>query len=242
MCFDRKTARRLGATDETLPRIHSAIVARRSHCARGNAGIRFGFNADKIPEHSPRLLGSFSPQRPISRSATLFLSSVAGVQAASDRGTSALAGASRPLPVIHAGRKAPREGLSTKGGKQCPVYLANKQARKALSDYLHARAGAERVKPLPNAPLFRSGKAGAFTPNTMQMLFKRLFVAASLPDASSHSGRRTFATSLIERGIDIKAVSKLKGHGSISMSAKYAEDNPVRLHRISEEVQLILRY
>ena len=126
----------------------------------------------------------------------------------------------------------------TKGGKQRHVYLANKHARRALSDYLNARSSAERIKPAPNAPLFRSGKGGAFTPNTMQMLFKRLFVAAGLPDASSHSGRRTFATSLIERGVDIKAVSTLMGHGSVGMTARYVEDNPVRLRRICEEVSL----
>lgn len=129
----------------------------------------------------------------------------------------------------------------TKGGKQRHVYLANKHARRALSEYLDARSSIERVKPIPSAPLFRSGKGGAFTPNTMQMLFKRLFIAAGLPDASSHSGRRTFATSLIERGVDIKAVSTLMGHASVGMTARYVEDNPVRLRRISEEIQLGLR-
>lgn len=129
----------------------------------------------------------------------------------------------------------------TKGGKQRLVYLANKHARKSLADYLSVRSSTERVKPPPNAPLFRSGKGGAFTPNTMQMLFKRIFVAAGLPDASSHSGRRTFATSLIERGVDIKAVSTLMGHASVGMTARYVEDNPARLRRISEEVQLGLR-
>ena len=129
----------------------------------------------------------------------------------------------------------------TKGGKQRLVYLTNKNARKSLSDYLTARASAEGIRPLPNAPLFRSGKGGAFTPNTMQMLFKRLFVAAGLTDASSHSRRRTFATSLIERGVDIKAVSTLMGHGSVGMTARYVEDNPMRLRRISEEVQIGLR-
>ena len=129
----------------------------------------------------------------------------------------------------------------TKGGKQRLVYPVNKHARRSLSDYLAARSRDERVKLLPNAPLFRSGKGGSFTPNTMQMLFKRLFIAAGLTEASSHSGRRTFATSLIERGVDIKAVSTLMGHCSVGMTARYVEDNPARLRRISEDVQLGLR-
>jgi integrase/recombinase XerD len=48
--------------------------------------------------------------------------------------------------------------------------------------------------------------------------------------------RRTFATRLIERGVDIKAVSRLMGHANISMTAQYVEDNPVRLKRIAEEL------
>ncbi len=48
----------------------------------------------------------------------------------------------------------------------------------------------------------------------------------------------TFATKLIERGVDIKAVFRLMGHSSISMTAQYVEDNPVRLKRIAEELNL----
>lgn len=126
----------------------------------------------------------------------------------------------------------------TKGGRQRLIYLSNKDARKALTEYLQIRFQSEVVKPHPEAPLFKSGKGGAFTPNTLQMLFKHLYVAAGLPDASSHSGRRTFATSLIERGVDIKAVSRLMGHSSVGMTARYVEDNPMRLRRICEEVRL----
>jgi integrase/recombinase XerD len=72
----------------------------------------------------------------------------------------------------------------------------------------------------------------------MQMLFKRMYRWAGLDHASSHSGRRTFATSLIERGVDIKAVSSLMGHSSVAMTARYVQDNPIRLRRICEEVNV----
>jgi integrase/recombinase XerD len=72
----------------------------------------------------------------------------------------------------------------------------------------------------------------------MQMLFKRMYIWAGLDQASSHSGRRTFATSLIEQGADIKAVSTLMGHASVAMTARYVEENPVRLRRMCEGVQL----
>ncbi len=54
--------------------------------------------------------------------------------------------------------------------------------------------------------------------------------------ASSHSGRRTFATTLIEKGVDIKAVSTLMGHASTAVTGRYVEDNPVRLKQISASI------
>ncbi|MEO8059584.1 MAG: site-specific integrase [Burkholderiales bacterium] len=127
---------------------------------------------------------------------------------------------------------------TTKGGKQRLVYLTNKDVRRALAAYVDGRRNDEPVALLPTAPLFKSRKGGGFSPNTMQMLFKRLYRAAGLDHASSHSGRRTFATSLIERGVDIKAVSTLMGHSTVAMTARYVDDNPIRLRRVCEEISL----
>ena len=125
---------------------------------------------------------------------------------------------------------------TTKGRKQRLVYLTNKEVRKALAAYLNERHEADPLSLLPHLALFKSQKGGGFTPNTMQMLFKRMYRWAGLDHASSHSGRRTFATSLIEQGVDIKAVSNLMGHASVSMTARYVEDNPLRLSRICQDV------
>jgi len=127
---------------------------------------------------------------------------------------------------------------TTKGRKQRLVYLTNKDVRKALATYLDERRRTEAIIAYPLTPLFKSRKGGAFTPNTMQMLFKKMYRWAGLDQASSHSGRRTFATSLIEQGVDIKAVSSLMGHASVSMTARYVEDNPLRLRRICQDVSI----
>lgn len=126
---------------------------------------------------------------------------------------------------------------ATKGGKQRLLYLSNKDVRRALLDYLKERTAEEDEQPHPEAPLFKSQKGGAFSPNTMQMLFKKMYVSAGIDSASSHSGRRTFATSLIERGVDIKAVSSLMGHSTVAMTAHYVADNPIRLRKICEDIQ-----
>lgn len=47
----------------------------------------------------------------------------------------------------------------------------------------------------------------------------QIYKNAGIVSAGSHSARRLFATKIIERDIDIKAVSRLMGHASISMTA-----------------------
>lgn len=46
---------------------------------------------------------------------------------------------------------------------------------------------------------------------------------------SSHSGRRSFATMLIEGGADIYSVKELLGHSSIATTLVYLTASPERL-------------
>ena len=120
----------------------------------------------------------------------------------------------------------------TKGAKPRTLFLTHPQVRTALKEYLDDRREREGILFNRLAPLFKSQKCSRFSPNTMQQLFHRLHHAAGLDGARSHSGRRWFATELISKGVDLKAVSVLMGHSSVSMTAQYAEDNPQRLRRI----------
>ncbi len=124
----------------------------------------------------------------------------------------------------------------TKGEKQRHIYLTNPRVQKALLDYIEERKQDNKHSFSYHSPLFLSQKGDKFSPNALQQLFSQLYKQAGIVGASSHSGRRTFCTRLIERGVDIKAVSRLMGHASISMTAQYVEDNPVRLKRIAEEL------
>ena len=72
-------------------------------------------------------------------------------------------------------------------------------------------------------PLFKSQKGGFFNANSMVHLIKRIYQDAGLGNASSHSGRRKFATSLIESGADINCVKILMGHSSIQTTQRYIE-------------------
>jgi len=125
----------------------------------------------------------------------------------------------------------------TKGNKQRAVYLANPKVRKALKDYLDFRKTVENSY-FYNGPLFRSQINGKFSPNTLQMLFSRMYQAVGLDGASSHSGRRSFATRLLEQGVNIKSVQTLLGHANITTTSIYAEDNPFLLANISKNLRI----
>ena len=113
----------------------------------------------------------------------------------------------------------------SKGNKGRTVYLTNRKVRKNLEAYLLQRSGDM------NRHLFKSQKT-SFTPNSLQQVFKRLYINAGIKGAKSHSGRRTFATKLIEKGFDIKSVSILMGHSSIQTTARYISENPIRLGKM----------
>jgi integrase/recombinase XerD len=120
----------------------------------------------------------------------------------------------------------------TKGAKARDVYLTAPQLRKVLTAY------GWKYHPLktPESSLFRSQKGGNMTPSSMARFLKTLYAEAGLNKASSHTGRRTFITSLAERGIDLKAISVLAGHSNIRTTALYVDANPERLSRILSDV------
>ncbi len=119
----------------------------------------------------------------------------------------------------------------TKGNKQRHVYLSNKKVRGALLSYINNLSILK-----PEQPFFKTQRKSQFNANTMQKWFKSMYTKAGIIGSSSHSGRRTFITNLIEQGVDIKAVSRLAGHSNIGTTAIYVEDNPERLKRIAELV------
>jgi site-specific recombinase XerD len=54
---------------------------------------------------------------------------------------------------------------------------------------------------------------------------------AGLPEIRFHDLRHTFATRLVQEGVDIISVQHLLGHANISMTARYNEGNEVALDK-----------
>ncbi|MEX3818654.1 tyrosine-type recombinase/integrase [Paraburkholderia sp. BR14263] len=72
--------------------------------------------------------------------------------------------------------------------------------------------------------------------DSLQAYVTKLYRSAGLKQASSHSGRRTFATRLVARGASAEEVSLLLGHESIDDSMRYIDPIPEIMRRACEDV------
>ena len=119
-------------------------------------------------------------------------------------------------------------GAMTKGGFPRTVYLPT-TLQEELQKYIDLRGDKN-----PNHPLFISAGGRAFTANVLTQNLFWLFRKAGITNASSHTMRRQFITSLATRGISIKVLSTLAGHRSIQVTAKYIDTNPDLLRNAVE--------
>ena len=74
-------------------------------------------------------------------------------------------------------------------------------------------------------PVILSQRNKAFSANTLCQLFTRLYQAAGLDGASSHSGRRWFITKLAHSGVSPKVIMELAGHKHLGTTQRYIDVN-----------------
>ena len=104
-----------------------------------------------------------------------------------------------------------------KGAKTRIVPLLP-QVREAIVDYARACPW-----PLaPGEPLFRGAKGGPLAPDIVRRAVRAARVRLGLPARTTpHALRHSFATHLLGRGADLRALQELLGHASLSSTQIY---------------------
>jgi integrase/recombinase XerC len=122
---------------------------------------------------------------------------------------------------------AGRDVITVTGkGNKARMVPVLPQVAQLIADYV-----AQCPYDLPDeGPLFVGAKGGPLSPRIIQLAMERLRGALGLPDsATPHALRHSFATHLLSRGGDLRAIQELLGHASLSTTQIYTAVDAERL-------------
>ena len=118
-----------------------------------------------------------------------------------------------------------------KGGKSREVPLGG-AADRALDAYLPAR----RELKASGTALFVNAAGERLTPRSVQRMVKRWTIAGGVhANATPHGLRHSFATHLLDEGVDLLSIQELLGHASLSSTQIYTKVSLDHLMKVYDD-------
>jgi integrase/recombinase XerD len=106
--------------------------------------------------------------------------------------------------------------------KHARTVFLNTRLQQEISSYIATRTWLCDTQPLFST---NRGIRCAFSANTLTQHFHYIYKRAGIKHGSSHSGRKTFLTSLASQGVSVFVLAALAGHKSITTTQKYVTVN-----------------
>lgn len=129
------------------------------------------------------------------------------------------------------------EAIKARGkGKKERIVPLGAPATRAIQDYLAVRNELARGRRIAARALFINRFGSRLSDRGIRRIFEKHARAAGLPAAATpHSLRHSFATHMLDRGADLRAVQELLGHASLASTQVYTHVTTEHLKRVYRE-------
>ena len=111
------------------------------------------------------------------------------------------------------------DAARTKSKRARKIFLP-KQMQRQLKAYVSSVS-----KRPQHGYFFSTQKSARFSANTATQHLQRLYARAGIVGATSHSGRRTWLTTLSKKGVSVFVLADMAGHRSIQTTQRYVTVN-----------------
>ena len=137
----------------------------------------------------------------------------------------------RMVRVVGKGGKPRIVPFNTSAATAIRAYLKDREEIVGGQDRQERREGSRPSSPSRlSSPLFVNYRGGRLTARSVDRLVRRHVAACSTRmGISPHALRHSFATHLLQRGADLRAIQELLGHARLSTTQRYTHVNAAQL-------------